>query len=70
MENQRNAYEHYISLPDDSQEQESYYSLCTVLMEDDIREGLHSMITATNDEFLRIYCMQHLTKFNKEFIVN
>jgi hypothetical protein len=67
----KNAYEHYVSLSDDIQQQECYYELCTVLMEDDIREELHSMTitAATNDEFLRIYCSEHLKKFGSEFIV-
>jgi hypothetical protein len=66
----KNAYEHYISLQDDSQEQENYYEICAEMMDTELREILHGGDLDTNDKFLKVYCQEHLEKFNSEFIIN
>lgn len=42
-----------------------------MLMDDDIREELHSSITpCSNQEFMDAYCKAHFAKFGEEFVVN
>lgn len=40
------------------------------LMDDDIREELHSVGYDTDQEFVDAYCEAHLAKYGEEFILN
>jgi len=47
-----------------------YYQACVNMMDDDLREDLHSELApCTEDEFLETYCDRHLAKFNEIFYV-
>lgn len=48
-----------------------FFSSAVVLMDDDLREYLHSQIAPCGDqEFLDAYAEAHLAKFGEEFQVN
>lgn len=57
-------------MPDDSAQQEIYLIACAELMDDALREELHSIGFEDEALFLKAYCEAHLKKFNEEFIVN
>ena len=40
------------------------------LMDDEIREKLHSIGYENEQEFVNAYCLEHEKKFGEEFIVN
>lgn len=46
------------------------FEACVVLMDDEIREELHSEIAPCSDqEFLDAYCEKHLEKYGEEFMI-
>ncbi len=66
----KNAIEEYKSKYSDNNAK-NYYDACVNLMDDDLREELHSKLAPCTDElFLERYCDEHLKKFGQEFIVN
>ena len=47
------------------------YGGAVMLMDDEIREELHSKVSpCTEQEFMDAYCAAHFAKYGEEFIVN
>ncbi len=65
-----NAYHTYLSLPDDSAQQECFFDACAELMDDKIREKLHKTAIEDNKAFLCLYCHEHFNELGEEFVVN
>lgn len=63
----RNALENYLNLTK-SDAREEYYNACVELMDDDLREEIHSnSAPCYQSEFLKVYSARHLEKFGEEF---
>jgi hypothetical protein len=67
----KNAYETYAQIDaDDSAAREAYFESCASMMDDEIREMLHShMAPCSKSAFLEAYCDEHYNRFSQEFIV-
>ena len=49
-------------------EKDNFYQMCVQLMDDEIRENLHSELSpCSEDVFLEKYCEEHLEKFSDSF---
>ena len=46
------------------------FNVIVNLMDDDIRENLHSLGFSNNQQFVDAYVEEHKNKYNEEFIVN
>jgi len=56
---------------DSSVDVSGYYRACVQLMDDQLREQVHSELApCTEREFLERYSELHLAKFNEEFVCN